>query len=433
MTPGARCQAAIEILQDFFTRRVPLKVALADWARGARYAGAKDRAWISGLCLDTLRKKNTLADVMGNDNPRALVLAAVRFAWNTPLETLADWAAHQPHGPGALSDQERTALATDELPVPQTHDIPDWSMPHLERAFGPDTQAAIAALSERADIDLRVNTLKSTPEKAATALKTINAEPVPLLDTALRIPAPPASQRAPSVTVIPAFNKGWIEVQDLGSQLAASAAGDITGKQVLDLCAGGGGKTLALAALMENTGQLYAYDNDPHRLKPLFERAKRAGVRNLQIRSPAGGETTDDLTGKMDVVFIDAPCTGAGTWRRHPDTKWRLTRQQLETRMAEQDAVLAAGAKCVKPGGRLVWVTCSPLKEENEDRLEVFLRTNQDFRQIPTLPQIAATGLLTQAGHTALEACATPDGALRLAPHLLRADGFFIAVLERVP
>lgn len=432
MTPGARCQAAIDILQDFFTRRVPLKVALADWARGARYAGAKDRAWISGLCLDVLRKKNTLSDAMADDSPRAMVLAAVRFAWNTPTETIAEWAATTPHGPGAITEQEHAVLQTDSLPDRETRDVPDWLWPHLDRAFGDDTQAVIAALSERADIDLRVNTLKSTPEKAAAALTTINAEPVPLLATALRIPAPPASERAPSVTVIPAFNKGWIEVQDLGSQIAALAAGDINGKQVLDLCAGGGGKTLALAALMNNTGQLYAYDTDPHRLKPLFERAKRAGVRNLQIRSPAGGENIDDLAAKMDVVFIDAPCTGAGTWRRHPDTKWRLTPQQLETRMEEQDAVLAAGAACVKPGGRLVWVTCSPLMEENEDRLTAFLRLHRDFRQIPTLPQIAATGLLTEAGHTALEACATPDGALRLSPHLIRTDGFFIAVLERV-
>ncbi|WP_425408477.1 RsmB/NOP family class I SAM-dependent RNA methyltransferase [Hyphococcus sp.] len=452
MRLSGRLSAAIEILEDFERRRVPLKTAIADWSRNNRYAGAKDRAWISGLCLDALRKRNSLAAKMGDESPRALALGALRFLWAKPADEIADAAGEEPHGPGRLSHDETLALGDAEVfssspcgaedvraeecavALARPHvagDYPEWLAPQIERVFGDNVAAIMAAFAERADIDLRINTLKATPEKTLAALKTVKAETVPVLTAAARIAAPDPSEKAPGVTVIPAFNKGWVEVQDLGSQIAAAAAGDIKGAQVLDYCAGGGGKTLALAAMMENTGQLYAYDRDPRRLKPLYARAKRAGVRNLQIRSPAGGERLDDLAGKMDVVFVDAPCSGAGTWRRHPDTKWRLTEKQLQTRMNEQDQVLREAAGYVKPGGRMVWVTCSFLMEENEDRLAAFLRENSEYFQTPALDAIESSGLLTRAGRETLETCRTSGGAIRITPDKLRADGFFVATLER--
>ncbi len=290
----------------------------------------------------------------------------------------------------------------------------------------------MSAFAERADVDLRLNTLKADPDKALDALKTVGAVSSPILKTAARIAAPEAMDRAPAVTVIPAFNKGWVEVQDLGSQIAAAAAGSIKGAQVLDFCAGGGGKTLALAALMENTGQLYAYDRDARRLAPLYERARRAGVRNLQIVNPSTDKPAlGALAGKIDVVFIDAPCSGSGTWRRHPDTKWRLTPEQFQRRMAEQDQVLRDAAAFVKPGGRIVYVTCSFLMEENEDRLVAFLSAHPDFARTRALAEIDRSGLATDDGRAALEKCGTADGALRLTPARLRADGFYIAVLRR--
>ncbi len=425
---GGRISAAIEILSDFEARRVPLKTAIADWGRSNRYAGSKDRAFISGLCLDALRRRASLAAAMEDDAPRAAILATLRFLWKTSVDDIAA-AVTEEHGPGALTEREQAGLSVETLT--ETGDTPEWLEPHLTRVFGEDAASVMAAFSERADIDLRLNTLKTAPEKALGALKTVKAEASPLLKTAARIAAPEPSEKAPGVTVIPAFNKGWVEVQDLGSQLAACAAGAIKSAQVLDYCAGGGGKTLALAALMENTGQLYAYDRDPHRLKPLFHRANRAGVRNLQIRSPAGGEGLDDLRGKMDVVFVDAPCTGAGTWRRHPDTKWRLTEKQLQTRQNEQDAVLKEASQFVKPGGRMVWVTCSFLMEENEDRLEAFLTENVNYKFTPALSLIEQSGLLTEEGSYALQPCITKDGAIRLTPDYIRADGFFVAVLVR--
>ncbi|MFZ5615931.1 MAG: RsmB/NOP family class I SAM-dependent RNA methyltransferase [Pseudomonadota bacterium] len=448
MKESGRVAAAIAILEDFERRRAPLKTAIADWARNARFAGAKDRAWISGLCLDVLRRRRSLSAAMGDDSARAATLAALRALWGRSAEDIAAIAAEEPHGPGALTETEAAMLASfPSPPTRRTHgptpqagggklsviaDFPGWLEPSVERVFGGTVAVEMAAFAARADVDLRLNTLQASPDKALDALKTVGAVTHPFLKTAARIAAPDATDRAPAVTVIPAFNKGWVEVQDLGSQIAALVAGDVKGRQVLDLCAGGGGKTLALAALMENKGQLYAYDNDARRLQPLYERSRRAGVRNLQIINPlTDKEALDALAGKIDVVFIDAPCTGSGTWRRHPDTKWRLTADQLHRRMAEQDAALNEGARFVKPGGRIVYVTCSFLMEENEDRLAAFLKGNAAFREARTLDGIAAAGLMTEEGLAALQKCETHEGALRMTPARVGADGFFVATLER--
>lgn len=436
MRIAGRVSAALSILEDFERRRVPLKTALADWARGARYAGAKDRAAISGLCLDVLRRRRSLSAAMGDDSARAALFAHLRLDQGMTAAAVAELAAEAPHGPGALSDLEMAAIgrlephAGSSLSVKA--DFPEWLEPSAQRTFGGAALREMSAFAARADIDLRLNTLKAPPEKALGALATVGAAAAPFLKTAARIAAPASEERAPSVTVIPAFNKGWVEVQDLGSQIAAAAAGEIARAQVLDYCAGGGGKTLALAAVMNGTGQLYAYDTDSRRLAPLYERARRAGVRNLQIVNPATDKAAPDaLSGRMDVVFIDAPCTGSGTWRRHPDTKWRLTPQQLERRIEEQDAVLREAARFVKRGGRMVYVTCSFLMEENEDRLAAFLSAHEEFESVSALDAIKASGLLVDGAAEALAACETPDGALRLTPARTRTDGFFIAALKR--
>lgn len=460
MRSSGRVAAAIAILEDFERRRVPLKNAIADWARNARFAGSKDRAWISGLCLDVLRKRRSLSAAMGDDSVRAAALAALRAMWGLSVDDIAALAAETPHGPGALTPAEIQALrqqapfipakagihAATELdpgfrpderardrPLPTRADFPNWLENSVLRAFGDKAAEEMQAFAARADVDLRLNTLQASTEKALDALKTVGAVQHPFVKTGARIMAPDATDRAPAVTIIPAFNKGWVEVQDLGSQIAALAAGDIKGAQVLDLCAGGGGKTLALAALMENKGQLYAYDNEARRLQPLYERARRAGVRNLQIVNPmTDKEALEALAGKMDVVFIDAPCTGSGTWRRHPDTKWRLTPDQLKRRMAEQDAVLGEAARFVKKGGRIVYVTCSFLMEENEDRLAAFLAAHPAFERVRALDGIVATGLLTEEGRAAVAKWETPDGALRMTPARIGVDGFFVGTLARI-
>ncbi|HEX6860163.1 MAG TPA: RsmB/NOP family class I SAM-dependent RNA methyltransferase [Caulobacteraceae bacterium] len=419
MRDGGRLSAAIEVLDDIAARHRPAKLALKAWGDANRFAGSKDRAFISGLVLDALRKRRSLGWAMGAQTSRAVVLGAVRFGWGWALERIAA-AAEEQHGPGALTAEELAALEAprplDDAPAAVRGDYPDWLDPHLERVFGKERAEEGAALSARAPVDLRVNLLKATPEKAARVLEPLKAEPARCLEQAFRIAAPDPSQRAGAVETIPAFGKGWFEVQDLGSQLAAAAAGEVKGKQVLDFCAGGGGKTLALAGAMGNTGQLYAYDADARRMADLIPRATRAGVRNLQVRSPVEKDPLRGLEGKMDVVFVDAPCTGTGTWRRHPDTKWRLSPDQLERRMAEQDAVLDQAAPQVKVGGRLVYVTCSILAEENEDRLAAFRERHPGFAVRP----VALADLPT-----------TPEGYLRMTPLNTGTDGFFVAVLER--
>lgn len=420
MRDGGRVSAAIEVLTEIETRHFPVKMALKRWGEAARYAGSKDRAFVSGLVLDALRRKRSLGWMMGEPAARGVVLGVLAFVWKWPLERIGE-AASEEHGFGALTEAEQARLkdpvSLDDAPAPVAGDYPDWLEPHLARALGADQAVEMAALSERAPVDLRINTLKTDAERGAKALAPINAAPAGILPTAFRIPAPAAADRTPSVEAVPAFSKGWFEVQDLGSQIAAAVAGAVKGKQVLDFCAGGGGKTLALAAAMGNSGQIFAHDADARRLADTIRRGQRAGVRNLQIRSPIEAEPLKGLEGKIDVVFVDAPCTGAGTWRRHPDAKWRLSPDQLAKRQIEQDSVMEDASTFVKAGGRMIYVTCSLLTEENEDRVAAFLERHPEF----TVKPIALDGVT----HV------TPEGYLRLTPHRAGTDGFFAAVLER--
>jgi 16S rRNA (cytosine967-C5)-methyltransferase len=418
---GGRIAAAIEVLANMEARHRPAHLALKAWGEDARYAGAKDRAFVSGLVLDALRRRRSMAWMMGEDQDRLRVLGVLRFVWGWRTDRL-EAALGETHGPGAMTEGERARLSApiplDEAPAPVWGDYPDWLDAPMERAFGEARALEGQALAARAPVDLRVNTLKTDAQHVLKALAAFHPEPLDFPTDAIRIGAPAAEARAAPVEAAPEFEKGWFEVQDVGSQIAALAAGDIKGAQALDFCAGGGGKTLALAAMMGNHGQLYAYDADSRRLAGTVRRARRAGVRNLQVRSPLGQTPLEGLEGRMDVVFVDSPCTGSGVWRRHPDAKWRLRRDQLERRMAEQDKVLAAAAPFVRPGGRLVYVTCSWLAEENEDRVADFLAAHPDFTV--SRPPIADA-----------QTWATAAGFVRLTPRTAATDGFFIAVLTR--
>ena len=421
MRDGGRLTAAIEVLTEIETRHFPVRMALKRWGESARYAGSKDRAFVSGLALDALRRKRSLGWMMGDDSVRGVVLGVLAHDWAWSVERIAEVVGEE-HGPGVLTEVELAAIASPrsiaEAPAAIAGDYADWLEPFLNRALGEDRAAEMAALSQRAPVDLRINFLKTDVPRGAKAVAAIGAEPAGVLEAAFRIPAPQAADRTPSVEAVPAFSKGWFEVQDLGSQIAAATAGPIKGKQVLDFCAGGGGKTLALAAAMGNSGQIYAHDSDPRRLADTIRRSQRAGVRNLQIRSPIEGEPLKGLESKLDLVFVDAPCTGSGTWRRHPDAKWRLSPDQLAKRQIEQDAVLTDAADFVKVGGRLIYVTCSLLVEENEDRVAAFLERHPGFSTVP----------ITLDG---VQQYLTPQGHLRLTPKGAGTDGFFTAVMER--
>ncbi len=435
MRDGGRIAAAIEVLDDVLKRRQPVKSAARDWGKRARYAGAKDRAWVSGLVLDALRRRNSIAHAMGADAPRALILGALRSAWGWDIRRIDDAMADE-HAPAALTleERERLVLAPDpNAPLHARGDFPDWMAPHLSRVFGEEAVVEAQAMAVRADVDLRINTLKADPEKAEKALRSAKAEPSALLRNAFHIPARDPSEREASLESIPAYSKGWVEVQDAGSQIAAAAANARAGEQVLDYCAGGGGKTLALAAMMEGKGQVHAFDVDGRRLSALIPRLKRSGAHNVQLVHPREPDALAALTGGMDCVFVDAPCTGTGTWRRRPDTKWRVSETALARRIEEQDEALRQAAAFVKPGGRLVYATCSFLMEEDEDRVADFLAAHPSFAQEDSADAATASNLLTDQGAQAVQAGRGPAGGVRLTPRRAGTDGFYFAVLRRKP
>ncbi|HVV92366.1 MAG TPA: RsmB/NOP family class I SAM-dependent RNA methyltransferase [Hyphomicrobiales bacterium] len=430
MKPGAQAAAAIAVLAEVEARHRPVAEALKDWGRDHRFAGSGDRARIASLVYDALRRRASSAWRLGADEPRAWVLGALAFVRGHDAEEVARLFADSPHAPEPLTESECAALGGSSLagaPPWVAGDYPEWLDAALARSFGEARAAEGAALAERAPLDLRVNALKADRPKAAKALAHLHPAETPLSPLGLRLPLL-SDGRGPPVQAEPAFQKGLIEVQDEGSQLAALLAAAAPGMQVVDFCAGAGGKTLALAAAMANHGQLYAHDDDLRRLAPLYERARRAGVRNLQIRSPRGdADVLGDLAALADLVLVDAPCTGTGTWRRNPDAKWRLRPAALDARIREQDAALAGAARLVKPGGRLVYVTCSLLAEENEDRVAAFRTTRPEF--VPVMAADAAA----QAGLPALARFATAaGGAFRLTPLQAGTDGFFIAVMRRL-
>lgn len=433
MRTGGRISAAIEVLRDVLERHQPIKIAMRDWGKRARYAGSKDRAWVSGLVLDSLRKRNSVAHHMGHEDARSLVLGTLSIGWGWNAKDI-EQACYDDHGPTPLTNDERNRLILAPDPAAPIHaqgDFPEWMTPHMQRVFGPDTVIEAQSMAVRADVDLRVNTLKSDAEKAALPLKSVKAEPSRLLKNAYHIPARDPTEREDSIEGIPAFSKGWVEVQDAGSQIAALAANAKPNEQVMDYCAGGGGKTLALAAQMEGKGQIHAYDIDGKRLSALIPRLKRSGTHNVQLVHPSEGNHLEPLIGQMDLVFVDAPCTGTGTWRRRPDSKWRVKAAQLEKRMQDQREILQAASTYVKPGGRLLYATCSFLIEEDEDRVAEFLAGAPHFVERDAAEAAIASGQLTDHGASLVRKFRGPTGSVRLTPRRAGTDGFFFALLER--
>ncbi len=429
MKPGARVQAAIEVLGEIEARHRPASEALADWGRAHRFAGSGDRAAIGNLVFDALRRKSSIAHFMDDDSPRAAALGALRIVWGLSVDDFAALADGSPHVPPHLTDDERAVLGrepADDAPSHVRGDYPEWLAPQFEASFGARAAEEGAALAQRAPVDLRVNALKADRAKVSRAVSRLDPVETKLSPLGLRIAHAPGPGKPPHVEAEPAHGKGWFEVQDEGSQIAALMTGAAPGSQVLDFCAGAGGKTLAMAAAMQNKGQIYAYDSDRHRLRPIFERLKRAGVRNAQVIGAGDTAALDALRERMDIVLIDAPCTGSGTWRRKPDAKWRLTQVQMEARIAEQAALIDRGAEFVKRGGLLVYVTCSVLPAENTGQVHGFLHRTAGFSIVPWAEQWG-TALDTEPPRSAIAG----DDFLQLTPARHETDGFFVAVLRR--
>ncbi len=433
MTPSARIASAIEILGLVDSERRPLADILRDWGKSHRFAGSKDRSAIADLVYDALRRRRSAAFLMGAETPRAIMIGMLKLMRGHDVATLKPLFSGEGHGAAKLSEAEIARLTTATLegaPEFVAGDYPDWLEDHLTEAFGDNRIAELQALATRATLDIRVNLLKAVPEDVLADLAHLHPQETAFSATGLRI-LPDETGRLPAVSFEPAYLKGLIEIQDEGSQLAALLTGARAGEQVLDLCAGGGGKTLACAALMDNRGQIFATDNDKRRLAPIHERLSRADARNVQVRTPRLRDVTDaieDLTGHMDLVLIDAPCTGTGTWRRNPDAKWRMRPGALAERVKEQAELLETATDYVKPGGRLAYITCSVLPQENEHQVRAFMNAHPEFSPV-SAEEMAAP--LTSQRDEFLAATTWCEPGLRLTPLQTGTDGFYVALLKK--
>jgi 16S rRNA (cytosine967-C5)-methyltransferase len=431
MTPAAKLAAAIEVFENLETERRPANDALKSWGLAHRFAGSGDRAGIAGLVYDALRRRASSAFIMGSDSPRAILLGMLKRERGLDTDAIAKLADGAQYAPAALSDDERTRLDVAKIagaPPYVAGDYPEWLEPHFTRAFGDARAAEGAALASRAPLDLRVNPLKADRDKVAGMLSDLKPEPSHWSPWGLRVRLS-ADAKSPAIHAEPAFLKGMIEVQDEGSQLAALFSGAKPGEQVIDLCAGAGGKTLALAAMMANKGQIYATDDDKRRLVPIHERLARSGARNVQVRTPksVGGEI-DDLASRLDLVLIDAPCTGTGSWRRNPDAKWRMRPGALEQRQKEQVEILDRAVPLLKAGGRIAYITCSVLDDENGAQVRSFVSRHPEFSVQP--PADVANALGERAFMFAKAVRLSEEGIL-MTPRTTETDGFFVSVLKR--
>ena len=440
MTPGARITAAIEIFEAIQAgdTPAPADAALGAYLKQRRYIGSKDRTAIQALVYGIFRRRARLGwwleHAKAKALPRNLLIAyllLVEKLTGPELRSLFDGRHYDPYpledGEIVLADR----LVTHTLEHPHMSEAvllecPYWAEAGLRAALGERFAEELRALNDEATTDLRVNLLLGTQEDAIAAMKRdgIFSKPALYSPIGLRLGGRPA------LGGTEALKSGLIEIQDEGSQLLALLVGAQPGMQVVDFCAGAGGKTLAMAALMQNKGRIVACDVNAKRLERLTVRQRRAQAHNIE-RRPLASERDPWVKrhkGKFDRVLVDAPCTGTGTWRRNPDAKWGRGGIDLAELTALQSSILDSAARLVKPGGRLVYATCSLLAAENEDRIAAFLADHTDFRQLSIFDIWPET-----VGTEAPPEGSIIDGYLRLTPGLHGTDGFTAAVLERAP
>ncbi|MEZ5829669.1 MAG: RsmB/NOP family class I SAM-dependent RNA methyltransferase [Dongiaceae bacterium] len=471
MTPGARLQAAIDLLHAIHAGTAPADRATASFFRNRRYIGAKDRREVLDRAYAVLRRRAALdwwiekSGQAPQDRDRARLIASLALLDGWTADRIAGSFDGGPYRPESLDDAERRiaksvagkAIETPEQPSGVRNEYPDWIAPYLERRFGARLDEEMRAAIGTASTDLRVNTLKATRDEAIAALQRegVAAAPTALSPVGLRV------EGRPPLATMQVFKDGLIEVQDEGSQLVALLADARPGMRVADFCAGAGGKTLAMAARMQNKGKIVACDVLEGRIERAAVRFTRAGVHNVERKalSSERDQWVKRHAGTFDRVLIDAPCSGTGTWRRNPDAKWKLTAQDLAELTQIQRNILDSAWRLVKPGGRLIYATCSLLAEENEAQVEAFLAAHADFKLVPVdtvwqdvigtpLPHSTVTPA-SEPGSTG-KASATPSmdpgsgagmttggatvigASLSLTPAQHGTDGFFAAVLERV-
>ena len=434
MTPGAQVAAAIDILTAIDTGNRPADDVAADYFRRRRYIGAKDRGRIAGHVYAVLRHRSALDWWIGkhgiDTEPRSRVLACLLLIEGWRPDAVLACCDGDRFRPAPLSQAEERVvrglvgrtLQHPEMARAVANDVPNWLEPHLEKVFGKGLEREMAALNAPAPTDLRVNLLKADRETARRALiaEGVKAEPTPLSPIGLRL-----REHVP-LGNLAAFREGLVEVQDESSQIAALLTDARPGMRVVDFCAGAGGKTLTLAAGMANRGKLVACEVSAWRLERSARRLRRAGVNNVERRALSGERDKWVKRHKesFDRVFVDVPCLGTGTWRRNPDAKWRTRPEDLAELTERQQQILRSAARLVRPGGRLIYATCSLLREEDEAQAEAFLAAEPDFSLLPVARAWDETiGGASPAG----------DDFLRLTPAQHGTDGFFVAIFERCP
>lgn len=440
MTPSARLCAVSEILDSLLQswlqdRHVPADKLIDQYFKARRYIGSKDRGAISELTYWILRHKASLEWWCDRGNlprlSRGLLLAALVFRGDFSVTQFAALFDGGQYSPPPLTDGEwqfvhtltKQPMIHPDMPRWVRLNYPQWLDQLLEKTFGARLEDEIAALSAQAPADLRANTLHVTREELLTQLMAEGYQvvPTPVCPTGIRM-----EKRDPIFTS-PLFKKGYFEMQDEGSQIVSLLVDAKPGMKVIDFCAGAGGKTLAVAAQMENKGRILAWDTSAKRLAQLPLRLKRAGVFNTEWRVITSESDSYIKRHKQtaDRVLVDAPCTGSGTWRRNPDLKWRFSQKDLDEMLPLQQRILESASRLVKPGGWLVYATCSLFSEENERQIEQFLKTRSNFR-------VVCAEKVWNKNSPSGDASAKPPTFLWLTPHQDGVDGFFAAVLERV-
>ena len=412
----AQLDAIVHALAIVLPATAPADRLLSDFFRDNKNLGHRDRALIADTVYAALRRRRLLEHVTPRATPREIALATLVKLQGIGLSQIES----------ALKGEEKNWLAAlkaqelDTLPFGVRADLPDWVIEKLRRSMDDEAILALArGLQQAAPLDLRVNTMKAPREAVLERLAydALEANPTRMSPIGVRLKDKPALNKHPM------FLDGAVEVQDEGSQLLGMLMEARRGEMIVDFCAGAGGKTLQMGAAMNSSGRLYAFDVSDKRLANLAPRLKRSGLSNVfpQRISGENDPKVKRLRGKIDRVLVDAPCTGLGTLRRNPDLKQRQTLEGLAELNVKQRAILAAAAALVKPGGRLVYGTCSLLAEENEDIVAGFLAANAEFTLVPAAEVLKRQGVTVPGS----------GDYLRLYPHLHDTDGFFAAVMER--
>ena len=424
MRPAARLQTLSELLAETLSSRQAADFIVKQWGRQNRFAGSKDRRFLSDGLFTILRHYGNLRDRLGADDPLLITLLAyidvVDEAVKITLDEALALADGQAHAPSPLSPEQidclRQALEKPANSRAGQLSVADWLLADLDAGLGPQADAVMQAMRQRAPLDVRVNTLKGDAAQASVALQNegFSVQPHGFVSNALRLALPA------NVTASQAFEDGLIEVQDAGAQAVAQFAAPQPFQTVLDYCAGAGGKSLAMAALMNNRGRLIVHDSDTRRMRPIIDRAARAGVSIIETADAHG---LKPLVGGCDVVMADVPCSGSGRWRRSPETKWRLSQESLLALNNVQLNIMKKAADYVAPNGRLVYVTCSVFASENERIIKRFLASQPAFELDAEPPQDTSSNGLAAALKAA--------GFIQLNPVSSDTDGLFCAVLRR--